>query len=176
MKKAISLLLLSLCLSVLHARDINFSQIGSKERIVTKTQYGLLPKIRMVLFGRGLLMDLTDMTVIISDLIKLRTGDQHILHDHRIRNLYATRDGNLWVQTYQQEYSCYNPISDQFVHIRDKNGKLLAHENFYESSGGDVWLWGKGTGTIRLHKKEDGNFDQQSYLQAEDACNFFARR
>ena len=42
------------------------------------------------------------------------------------------------------------------IRDRDKNGKLLAHENFYESSGGDVWLWGKGTGTIRLHKKEDG--------------------
>lgn len=68
MKKAISLLLLSLCLSVLHARDINFSQISSKNGL-SQTQYGLLPKIRMVLFGRGLLMDLTDMTVIISDLI-----------------------------------------------------------------------------------------------------------
>ena len=68
MKKAISLLLLSLCLSVLHARDINFSQISSRTDC-HKTQYGLLPKIRMVLFGRGLLMDLTDMTVIISDLI-----------------------------------------------------------------------------------------------------------
>lgn len=68
MKKAISLLLLSLCLSVLHARDINFSQISSKNGLSQNTD-GLLPKIRMVLFGRGLLMDLTDMTVIISDLI-----------------------------------------------------------------------------------------------------------
>ena len=34
-------------------------------------------------------------------------------------------------------------------------------------------LWGKGTwDKFVCTKKEDGNFDQQSYLQAEDACNF----
>ena len=37
MKKAISLLLLSLCLSVLHARDINFSQISSKNGLSQNT-------------------------------------------------------------------------------------------------------------------------------------------
>ena len=122
--------------------------------------------------GGGLLMDLTDMTVIISDLINCEPVISIYCMTIELEIYMPRVMVNLWVQTYQQEYSCYNPISDQFVHIRDKNGKLLAHENFYESSGGDVWLWGKGTGTIRLHKKEDGNFDQQSYLQAEDACNF----
>lgn len=171
MKKAISLLLLSLCLSVLHARDINFSQISSKNGLSQNTVRAIAEDKNGFIWA-GTLDGLNRYDGYNIRSYQLRTGDQHILHDHRIRNLYATRDGNLWVQTYQQEYSCYNPISDQFVHIRDKNGKLLAHENFYESSGGDVWLWGKGTGTIRLHKKEDGNFDQQSYLQAEDACNF----
>ena len=40
MKKAISLLLLSLCLSVLHARDINFSQISSKNGLSQKHSTG----------------------------------------------------------------------------------------------------------------------------------------
>ena len=30
----------------------------------------------------------------------------------------------------------------------------------------------KELGQFVCTKKEDGNFDQQSYLQAEDACNF----
>lgn len=68
MKKAISLLLLSLCLSVLHARDINFSQISSKNGLSQNTVRAIAED-KNGLFGRGLLMDLTDMTVIISDLI-----------------------------------------------------------------------------------------------------------
>ena len=40
MKKAISLLLLSLCLSVLHARDIKLFSNKFEERIVTKHSTG----------------------------------------------------------------------------------------------------------------------------------------
>ena len=51
MKKAISLLLLSLCLSVLHARDINFSQISSKNGLSQNTVRAICRKIRMVYLG-----------------------------------------------------------------------------------------------------------------------------
>ena len=124
------MLLLSLCLSVLHARDINFSQISSKNGLSQNTVRAIAEDKNGFIWA-GTLDGLNRYDGYNIRSYQLRTGDQHILHDHRIRNLYATRDGNLWVQTYQQEYSCYNPISDQFVHIRDKNGKLLAHENFY---------------------------------------------
>ena len=116
MKKAISLLLLSLCLSVLHARDINFSQISSKNGLSQNTVRAIAEDKNGFIWA-GTLDGLNRYDGYNIRSYQLRTGDQHILHDHRIRNLYATRDGNLWVQTYQQEYSCYNPISDQFVHI-----------------------------------------------------------
>ena len=100
MKKAISLLLLSLCLSVLHARDINFSQISSKNGLSQNTVRAIAEDKNGFIWA-GTLDGLNRYDGYNIRSYQLRTGDQHILHDHRIRNLYATRDGNLWVQTYQ---------------------------------------------------------------------------
>lgn len=69
MKKAISLLLLSLCLSVLHARDINFSQISSKNGLSQNTVRAIAEDKNGFIWA-GTLDGLNrDMTVIISDLI-----------------------------------------------------------------------------------------------------------
>lgn len=90
MKKAISLLLLSLCLSVLHARDINFSQISSKNGLSQNTVRAIAEDKNGFIWA-GTLDGLNRYDGYNIRSYQLRTGDQHILHDHRIRNLYATR-------------------------------------------------------------------------------------
>lgn len=171
MKKAVQLLLLCLGVSVLYARDINFSQISSKNGLSQNTVRAIAEDKNGFIWA-GTLDGLNRYDGYNIRSYQLRAGNQNILHDHRIRSLYATRDGNLWVKTYQQEFSCYNPVSDSFIHLKDETGKLLVYDNFYETTTGDVWLWDKNHGAIRLHKKSDGSCDRHTFLQGDDACCF----
>lgn len=172
MKKSILAILCSLfCLTTLHARDINFSQISSKNGLSQNTVRAIAEDKNGFIWA-GTLDGLNRYDGYNIRSYQLRVGNTNTLNDHRIRNLYPTRNGKLWVQTYQNEFSCYEPTTDSFIHIKDEKGKLLNHEQFYESTAGDIWLWGKTTGAIRLQEKEKEDFDRKIYYQAEDGCNF----
>ena len=171
MKKAIQLLLLSLCLSVLHARDIHFSQISSKNGLSQNTVRAIAEDKNGFIWA-GTLDGVNRYDGYNIRSYQLRAGSQNALNDHRIMHLYATRSGNLWVQTYQNEFSCYDPESDSFIHIKDKEGRLLTFTNFYEAVSGDIWLWGENEGAVCLRKKPEGGFEKREYLKPEDACHF----
>ena len=77
MKKAISLLLLSLCLSVLHARDINFSQISSKNGLSQNTVRAIAEDKNGFIWA-GTLDGLNRYDGYNIRSYQLRTGDQHM--------------------------------------------------------------------------------------------------
>ena len=171
MKKAALLLLVFLYCLMLSAHEIHFSQISSKNGLSQNTVRAIAEDKNGFIWA-GTLDGLNRYDGYNIRSYQLKYGEQNTLNDHRIRNLYATCDGNLWVQTYQQEFSCYDPVSDSFVHIKNEEGKLLTFENFHESVSGDIWLWGKSSGVMRLKRNADGNFDKKIYLEADDVCNF----
>lgn len=172
MKKSILVFLCSLfCLTTLYARDINFSQISSKNGLSQNTVRAIAEDKNGFIWA-GTLDGLNRYDGYNIRSYQLRVGNTNTLNDHRIRNLYSAENGNLWVQTYQNEFSCYDPTTDSFIHIKDEKGRLLNHEQFYESATGEIWLWGKTTGAIRLKEKNKEVFDRTTYFQAADGCNF----
>lgn len=171
MKKAIQLLFFCLFCFVLHARDIHFSQISSRNGLSQNTVRAIAEDKNGFIWA-GTLDGLNRYDGYNIRSYQLRTGNQNTLNDHRIMHLYAARGGNLWVQTYQNEFSCYDPVSDSFVHVKDDEGKLLTFGNFHESAAGDIWLWGENEGVIRLRREADGGFEKKRYMQADDACHF----
>lgn len=171
MKKTIQLLFFCLFCFVLHARDIHFSQISSKNGLSQNTVRAITEDKNGFIWA-GTLDGLNRYDGYNIRSYQLRTGNQNTLNDHRIMHLYAARSGNLWVQTYQNEFSCYDPVSDLFMHVKDDEGRLLTFGNFHESAAGDIWLWGENEGAIRLRSMGDGDFEKQRYMQPDDVCLF----
>ena len=171
MKKTITLLFFICTVLVLRAHDINFSQISLKNSLSQNTVRTIAEDKNGFIWA-GTLDGLNRYDGYNVRSYQLRTGNQNAPNDHRIRHLYATRDGSLWVQTYQYEFSCYNPVYDSFIHITDDRGVMLTFENFHESTNGDIWLWDKKNGAVRLRKKADGSFEERSYMKTNETCFF----
>lgn len=94
---------------------------------------------------------------------KPRQGDPNSLHDHRIRDIFEDRDGYIWIKSYAQEFSCYDPVHEKYIDYMPRPGMhgRLSYNAFYEASNGDIWLWGNETGSerhgcMRIRKTPDG--------------------
>lgn len=170
MKKPIHIIICSLlCLCTLYAKDVNFSQISSTNGLSQNTVRAIATDKNGFVWA-GTLDGLNRYDGYNIRSYQLKTGDVNSLGDHRIRDLFAAANGELWVRTYRNEFSCYNPVTDTFTHIRDAAGNLVTYEKFYETTTGDIWLWGRGA--MRLRKEGGRNWDQAVYLTAGEICNF----
>jgi len=93
-----------------------------------------------------------------------RIEHNYFLKDHRIKDLFVDKNGYLWVKTYMNEFSCYDPLSDAFIDF--KNNEPFIFESYHESDNGDIWLWDKNEGALRLRNTAVRSFEQKSFLQA----------
>jgi signal transduction histidine kinase/ligand-binding sensor domain-containing protein/DNA-binding NarL/FixJ family response regulator len=170
MKKPVYLLICSLiCLPALHAKDINFSQISSANGLSQNTVRAIaVDKNGFVWAGTLDGLNRYDGYNIRS--YQMKNGNANIFSDHRIRNLYIAESGNLWMQTYRNEYSCYDPLTDSFTHLKDEEGRLLMYEFFHESARGDVWLWGNGA--VRVGRDAENRFVNTFFHEDSERCNF----
>jgi len=159
------------CLLNLHAKDINFSQISARNGLSQNTVRAIAEDQNGFIWA-GTLDGLNRYDGYNIRSYQLMTGNKNALNDHRIRRLFVASTGELWVRTYRNEFSCYDPITDSFTHIKGENGTLITYENFYEAVNGDIWLWGNADGAIRLRKDKNGDFEQKIVLSSMDACNF----
>jgi signal transduction histidine kinase/ligand-binding sensor domain-containing protein/DNA-binding response OmpR family regulator len=93
-----------------------------------------------------------------------QVGDTNAPGDIRIRDMFVARNGYLWIKTYRNEFSCYNPVTESSVHSKGNEGKPLRYESYYESTDGDIWLWGRTDGVVRLRKNSTNIFEQETIL------------
>ena len=92
-------------------------------------------------------------------------GNPKSLIDNRIKNVFQDKDGYLWIKTYKNEFTCYDPINDSFVNYLPEGYKNSAmfYTDYYESSNGDIWLWGNTSGCL-LIKKQNGVIKSTPFL------------
>lgn len=162
MKTIISVIICSLLYlpASICAADLNFSQISSHNGLSQNTVRAIVED-RNGFIWAGTLDGLNRYDGYNMRSYQLRIGSPNSLHDHRIRDLFVDRYGYLWLKTYRNEFSCYDPVTDSFLHIKDENNELLTYESYHESAQGDVWLWGRNDGVIRCRKVEE----RQTYEQ-----------
>ncbi len=85
---------------------------------------------------------------------KPQIGNPKSLTDHRIKDVYRDRNNYLWIKTYKNEFCCYDPISDSFVDYKPGlQEEASDYSNYYESSTGDIWLWGSTGRYMRIRNK-----------------------
>jgi signal transduction histidine kinase/ligand-binding sensor domain-containing protein/CheY-like chemotaxis protein len=177
MKNVISVLIYSLLYLPLslYAIDLNFSQISSHNGLSQNTVRAIAEDKNGFIWA-GTLDGLNRYDGYNMRSYQLRVGSPNSLRDHRIRDLFVDRLGNLWLKTYRNEFSCYDPITDSFLHIKDETGELFTYEFYHESTQGDVWLWGKNDGVLRCKRNEAGSALEQEIilpkLPAKNRCNF----
>ncbi|MDR1456349.1 MAG: response regulator [Tannerella sp.] len=91
------------------------------------------------------------------------------LTDLRIRSIYADRDGYIWIKTYQNVFSCYNPVNDSF-----HNYTSSSYTDWHETASGDIWLWNGSSGALRIRKTAAG-LEERIFTLKEfglASCNF----
>jgi len=82
---------------------------------------------------------------------KPRLGDKNSLSDPRIRNINSGPNGLLWIRTYDNFISCFNPKTDKFINITDNNGSSvnMNYISVYFLNNKEVLLYGT-EGAMRL--------------------------
>jgi len=103
---------------------------------------------------------------------KPQIGNVNSLIDHRIKDVIQDKDGYLWIKTYRNEFNCYDPVSDLFINYgpNTTNGKEVAYTNYYESTSGDIWLWGNTDGCLRINKTQNEHgFISTPYLTTTES-------
>lgn len=172
MKRIILTLIYTIiCQSIIYANNTNFSQISSNNGLSQNTVRTVVEDKNGFIWA-GTLDGLNRYDGYNIRSYQPKTGNKSTLNDHRIRGLYVSDKGHLWVKNFRNEFCCYDPIIDTFIQINDESGKLLTYTNFYESSCGDIWLWGITDGAICLKEKENNIFDKKLYSIPADSCRF----
>lgn len=164
-KIAIAILLALLSLS-LYARQNNlqFSQISTKDGLSQNTGRAILVDQKGFIWT-GTLNGLNRFDGYQIITYKPQQGNPNSLVDHRVKNVNQDKDGLLWVKTYKNEFSCYDPVSDTFIeYLPAEVSKSTAHYySYYESKLGDIWLWGSENGCLQL-KKNGKTMTGSTYL------------
>ncbi|MCU4162958.1 two-component regulator propeller domain-containing protein [Carboxylicivirga caseinilyticus] len=70
--------------------------------------------------------------------------------DQRVKGIYEDRNGFIWILTYANSFSCYNPNTEDFIEFSYEGKNIsLPFTHFAETSDGNVWLWG-GNGCVKM--------------------------
>ena len=78
------------------------------------------------------------------------TRNPNSLTSGKIKELYEDSHGHIWVRTYSDIFHCYNPRTESFMPIFNKNEDFFIKHNYiYEDKTGNVWLGSTSNGCIR---------------------------
>lgn len=178
MMKAIHTLIYSLFFMCPHftlfAHELDFSQISSQNGLSQNTVRTIVEDKNGFIWA-GTLDGLNRYDGYDIRSYQPQLGNPNSLDDHRVRDLYVDREGYLWVKTYRNEFSCYNPLTDSFIHIKDNENERFAFSSYYESASGDIWLWGLTDGVTRIRRNEKAAFVQDKFISknaVNQRCHF----
>lgn len=91
---------------------------------------------------------------------KPQIGNLKSLPDHRIKDVFEDRSGLLWIKTYNNEFCSYNPEFECFTKFTGESvNEPLQFNSYYESTKGDIWLWGNINGCMRIKKGKEVTSD-----------------
>ena len=149
----------------MRATDFHFTQISSKDGLSQNTVRSILQDKQGFIWA-GTLDGLNryDGYQIIT--FKPQRGNKNSLADHRIKEMFEDRDGYLWIKTYNNVFSCYDPVKELFVDYSTASGLKqdeLFYLNYLEASSGDLWFWGNTHGCLRV-RKNNGKFEAVPFL------------
>jgi signal transduction histidine kinase/ligand-binding sensor domain-containing protein/DNA-binding response OmpR family regulator len=154
-----------LCLHLpIEASELKFSQISSRNGLSQNTVRAIAED-RNGFIWAGTLDGLNKYDGYNIRSYRHRIGNHYSLKDHRILELFVDTNGYVWAKTYMNEISCYDPLSDSFLDLKNSNKEPYLFGNYYESSSGDIWLWDKNEGALRLRNTVARTFDQKVFLQ-----------
>ncbi|MDH6342368.1 signal transduction histidine kinase/ligand-binding sensor domain-containing protein/DNA-binding NarL/FixJ family response regulator [Parabacteroides sp. PFB2-12] len=164
-----------LCVPVsLCATDLTFSQISSHNGLSQNTVRAIEVDHNGFVWA-GTLDGLNRYDGYNNRSYQPQLGNPNVLDDHRIKELHVDKEGYLWVKTYRNEFSCYDPVSDLFVPLKHSLEKHLTYTSYYESTRGEVWLWGKYDGIARIQKEKMPTLQVDKFLPRSlrgEACHF----
>jgi len=142
--------------------NLHFTQISTKDGLSQNTVRAIIEDKKGFIWA-GTLDGLNRYDGYQIVVYKPQLGQLNSLADHRVKNVYQDKDGYLWIKTYNNEFCCYNPVYDTFIkYLPDTLARIntINLNNYYESSAGDIWLWGGPDGCLRIKKQA------QSFLPA----------
>ncbi|MVT08974.1 response regulator [Chitinophaga sp. ysch24] len=88
-------------------------------------------------------------------------GNPHSISDNRIRELHEDKQGMIWVKTTEGRFHCFDPRLESFVEYQP-DSTVLKYDCFKEFKNGDIWLYGKANGCLRITRKK-GVFHTRAY-------------
>jgi signal transduction histidine kinase/ligand-binding sensor domain-containing protein/DNA-binding NarL/FixJ family response regulator len=141
--------------------NLHFEQISTKNGLSQNTVRAILEDKQGFIWG-GTLDGLNRYDGYQFIVFKPQLGNSNSLVDHRIKNVYQDRAGYLWIKTYKNEFNCYDPVSDSFIHFLP-SGSATQYLNYYEAKNGDVWLWENQKSCLRVRKSK-GEFFSLPFL------------
>ncbi|MFV0522573.1 MAG: two-component regulator propeller domain-containing protein [Mangrovibacterium sp.] len=154
--------------------DLHFSQISAKDGLSQNTVRSILEDKKGFIWA-GTLDGLNKYDGYHITTYKPEIGNPNSLIDHRIRDIYQGRNGYLWIRTYNDDFCCYDPKVDSFINYLPKsvnsNDSKAKYNNLYEDHNGNIWLWGKTNGCIKIGMQEDGTFTGIPFLRNQSTNN-----
>ncbi|MBS2098075.1 hybrid sensor histidine kinase/response regulator [Carboxylicivirga linearis] len=130
-------------------KTITFSQISTKEGLSQNTVRSILVDNKGFLWVGTL------------DGLVRYDGNRFITHkpdanvannipDQRVKGIFEDDNGFIWILTYANSFSCYNPNDETFIEFSYEDRNIpLPYTHFKQTSDGAVWLWG-GKGCVKL--------------------------
>ena len=147
------------------AGELTFSQISSRKGLSQNTVRAIAEDSNGFIWA-GTLDGLNKYDGYNIRSYRHRIEHNYFLKDHRIRDLFVDKNGYLWVKTYMNEFSCYDPLSDAFIDLKNSDSEPYIFAFYHESNNGDIWLWDRNEGALRLRNTAVRSFEQKSFLQA----------
>ncbi len=162
MKAIIHILFTTICflgtftLSAKNQYNLHFSQISTKDGLSQNTVRSILVDETGFIWA-GTLDGLNRYDGYRIVTYKPEVGNRNSLVDHRVKSIHQDKNGLLWIETYNNEFSCYNPTKDAFLDFLPPEVELseMKYSNFYEASNGDIWLWGKANGCLKISLQDE---------------------
>nr|WP_321450656.1 two-component regulator propeller domain-containing protein [uncultured Carboxylicivirga sp.] len=145
------LLVFLLTKSVRAQETITFSQISTKDGLSQNT-------VRSLLFdNKGFLWVGT-----LDGLVRY-DGNRFITYkpepnsplnitDQRVKSIFEDHNGFVWILTYANTFSCYNPNTEAFLNFSFEGKSIsLPYTHYTQTKDGYIWLWG-GNGCVKIGK------------------------
>ncbi|SFD55661.1 Signal transduction histidine kinase [Chitinophaga sp. CF118] len=88
-------------------------------------------------------------------------GNPNSISDNRIRELHEDKQGLIWVKTIEGRFHCFDPRKESFVEYLP-DSVVKSYDHFFEASNGEIWLYGKANGSLRIRKQKK-HFITQCY-------------
>jgi signal transduction histidine kinase/ligand-binding sensor domain-containing protein/DNA-binding NarL/FixJ family response regulator len=107
---------------------------------------------------------------------KSRPGDSNSLSNNRIDVIREDKHGFLWVKTYDNRVHRFDPRTETFqgvnVNMSATDNANIQFTDIYKTSGGQIWLVGKGKGCYKIYTHpKDLSFQVITYSSDKSGDN-----